>query len=281
MTDTTYTSTAATALADEFIAQSAKHLTSEFEKGRIVGTDYSQAYTALLQTSLQQAIQFLLSRDASALQADILNEQKLQAQDATALSNDTLAAKVSLTNNQLTISDEQATQASTDTLIKSEQLDQALTQGKLLDNQYTVSEGSKDAQIAGMVAQATIAEEQAAQAAVDTLMKTEQSTQQLVQGDILDAQKEVALGTKDAQITLATNQATVSTEQVAQAALDTSLKTEQLAQSNTQGDLLDNQLYVSNATKESAITGKATEVSLLAEDLLIKQERHGINRTPL
>jgi hypothetical protein len=45
------------------------HLKDEYEKGRIMGGEYTKAYIAAMQASLGAAVQFLLGRDAATVQA--------------------------------------------------------------------------------------------------------------------------------------------------------------------------------------------------------------------
>lgn len=56
------------------------HLEQEFKLGRIKGPEYSTVYLGSLQSVLQAAITFLLEKDKSALQAQLLEQQILVAQ---------------------------------------------------------------------------------------------------------------------------------------------------------------------------------------------------------
>lgn len=54
---------------DAIQASSAAHLLREFQEGRITGDNYVKAYIALIPSNLENAVQFILSRDTSYWQA--------------------------------------------------------------------------------------------------------------------------------------------------------------------------------------------------------------------
>ena len=51
------------------------HIQGEYSSGRISGPEYSQVYLGVVQTVLQQAMQFVLSKPRAELEADLLAEQ--------------------------------------------------------------------------------------------------------------------------------------------------------------------------------------------------------------
>ena len=50
---------------DRFMAGMKAHLTEEYEKGRITGTEYSKVYIAMTELAMTNAVQFLLGRDTA------------------------------------------------------------------------------------------------------------------------------------------------------------------------------------------------------------------------
>lgn len=60
------------------VLSSAVHaqLVDEFANGRLTGTEYSKVYASTIEATLNQAIQFLLQKDISAGQADLLAAQR-------------------------------------------------------------------------------------------------------------------------------------------------------------------------------------------------------------
>jgi hypothetical protein len=74
-----------TGVFDTLIAAVNKNIEIQYNKGRITGKDYAEAYVLALQTTLQQSVEFLLRRDlteaqiADALAGIRLKEQQLAA----------------------------------------------------------------------------------------------------------------------------------------------------------------------------------------------------------
>lgn len=64
-----------TGMFDALMASVGAHLKGEFEKNRITGSDYAQAYVSLTQAALGSAVQYLLSRDQSMWQTRLIKEQ--------------------------------------------------------------------------------------------------------------------------------------------------------------------------------------------------------------
>lgn len=74
-----------TAIFDGIMSSVYNHLGSEFEKGRITGSDYTKAYVELTAASLSGAIQFLLGKDAAYWQALLIRQQAINAEAQKAL----------------------------------------------------------------------------------------------------------------------------------------------------------------------------------------------------
>ena len=110
--DITTGSVNGTGIFDKLMQTVAAQLLSEFQAGRITKTDYGQVYLAALNATMQQAIQFALSKDQAALQAATLAAQyELIAyqKEALILQNDKLElekAQLVLANAQLTLQNE-------------------------------------------------------------------------------------------------------------------------------------------------------------------------------
>lgn len=150
-----YTSAELTALADELITSTTKHLKLEYEKGRIVGSDYAQAYVAMSNAAMNQAMYFLFSKDTTALNVDILSEQKLQAIDQTSLSNATLQDRIAAVAAQTDIVEIQVETTGYQRDITSEQKLQAI-------DLTTISTGTVQDRIDGVLAQTDLVQEQLA-----------------------------------------------------------------------------------------------------------------------
>lgn len=60
---------------DTLMASLKDHLQVEFERGRITGVNYSNVYLGGLTVVMQQSIEFLLRKDQSARQADLITAQ--------------------------------------------------------------------------------------------------------------------------------------------------------------------------------------------------------------
>lgn len=75
VTDLTTSTVDGTGVFDLLMKANSAHLEAEFTKGRIRGPEYSQVYLGSLQTVLQIASQFLLDKQKSGLEADLLTKQ--------------------------------------------------------------------------------------------------------------------------------------------------------------------------------------------------------------
>lgn len=64
-----------TGVFDELMTTVSAHLQAEFKNQRITGTDYSKVYLGAMQSVMSQSIQFLLQKEISGKQADLLTEQ--------------------------------------------------------------------------------------------------------------------------------------------------------------------------------------------------------------
>ena len=70
-----------TGVFDTLIAAVNKNIEIQYNKGRITGKDYAEAYVLALQTTLQQSVEFLLRRDLTEAQLeDTMASVRLKAQ---------------------------------------------------------------------------------------------------------------------------------------------------------------------------------------------------------
>lgn len=68
-----------TGVFDKLMSAVNKNIEIQYQKGRITGSDYAQAYTQSLQATLQQAVEFLLRKDLTEAQIDIARQQAISA----------------------------------------------------------------------------------------------------------------------------------------------------------------------------------------------------------
>lgn len=68
-----------TGVFDRLIAAVNKNIEIQYQKGRITGSDYAQAYVQSLQATLQQAVEFLLRKDLTEAQIEIAQQQAISA----------------------------------------------------------------------------------------------------------------------------------------------------------------------------------------------------------
>lgn len=78
--DLTQASLEGTGVFDVLMRANKAHLDAEFSKNRIKGPEYSTVYLGALQSVMQTALQFLLQRDRNVLEAQLLEQQILIAQ---------------------------------------------------------------------------------------------------------------------------------------------------------------------------------------------------------
>ena len=103
----------------------------EYKKQRIKGTDYSKVYLGGMQTAMQQAMQFVLTKDKAALETELARYQILKTN-----------ADIALVNAQRCLAEEQLRKAELDTLLTKAQLFTELS--KLNSNVQTGYENLRD-----------------------------------------------------------------------------------------------------------------------------------------
>ena len=115
--DITTGSVNGTGIFDKLMQTVAAQLLSEFQAGRITKTDYGQVYLAALNATMQQAIQFALSKDQAALQAATLAAQyeliALQKEQLK-LQNEKLAIEKDIASQQVLLTAAQVAKTKSD-----------------------------------------------------------------------------------------------------------------------------------------------------------------------
>ena len=85
ITDVTTSAIDGTGALDHILRTVVEHVSEEYSAGRVEGSDYATVYLGSLQTALSESIQFILNRQASDKQAELLEEQRLNVAADTAL----------------------------------------------------------------------------------------------------------------------------------------------------------------------------------------------------
>ena len=115
--DITTGSVNGTGIFDKLMQTVAAQLLNEFQADRITKTDYGQVYLAALNATMQQAIQFALSKDQAALQAatlaaqyELIALQKAQLE----LQNEKLALEKDIASQQVLLTAAQVAKTNSD-----------------------------------------------------------------------------------------------------------------------------------------------------------------------
>ena len=175
--DITTGSVNGTGIFDKLMQTVAAQLLSEFQAGRITKTDYGQVYLAALNATMQQAIQFALSKDQAALQAATLAAQyeliALQKEQLK-LQNEKLAIEKDIASQQVLLTAAQVAKTKSDIDANTAQI--ALINQKKVTEIAQTTDGYNgvvgkqvslyDAQITGFTRDA---EQKAAKLALDVL----------------------------------------------------------------------------------------------------------------
>lgn len=79
-TDLTTQIVGGTGLFDELMDSVSSQLSSQYDKGSITGSDFATVYLGSMQSVLQQSVAFLLSKEKAGLEADLIAQQILVAE---------------------------------------------------------------------------------------------------------------------------------------------------------------------------------------------------------
>jgi len=103
VTDLTAATLEGTGVFDVLMRANKAHLEAEFTKGRIKGAEYATVYLGSLNQVMQIALQFLLTKEKTDLEAQLLEKQILLAQkqiDKATAELTQIAAQTELINQQ-------------------------------------------------------------------------------------------------------------------------------------------------------------------------------------
>lgn len=132
---------------DKLMKSVKDHLQEEFSKGRITGVNYSNVYLGGLNTVLGQSIEFLLRKDSSAAQADLVKAQILNTEADTALKNKQIIladTEIEIAQKELALRAAQVKIAEEDVKIKGQELLIAMEQLRKVDAEVRVLDKQED-----------------------------------------------------------------------------------------------------------------------------------------
>jgi hypothetical protein len=148
-----------TSTTDTLVELVKVRLNEEFTKGRITGKEYSSVYLGGLNTAIQQSLEFVLQKDQSAAQADLIKNQSANVISEIAYrakQGDLLDKEIELktkqiiqTEEQTKLIQEQILIAKQDVLIKQKQLEQMV---------FEVQKAEQEALLTGLMKAKTEAE---------------------------------------------------------------------------------------------------------------------------
>jgi hypothetical protein len=138
LADLTSATLAGNGIFDVLMRANKAHLDEQYDKGRIKGTEYATVYLGSLQQVLNTSVQFLLAKDRTGLDAQLVEQQILLAQVEVSKATAELAiveanlAKVPLELAQLTAQTAQVTQQTSNLVAEALNIPK---QGTVLTNQ--------------------------------------------------------------------------------------------------------------------------------------------------
>ncbi|MBZ6397059.1 MULTISPECIES: hypothetical protein [Pantoea] len=200
-------------LFDQMMRATTTHLATQLEKGRITGSDYATVYLGAMQATMQNAVQYLLSRDQSYAQALQLAAQIEATQAQVKLAEQDLVLKQTEQQIQLVNLDIQRQQleiAKADLLLKQAQLPLA------------------QAQTAQATAQVELIKAQTADVAAKTPLEAALLNSQKAQTDAATGKVSHDVSLVDAQVSQSNAQTQVLNGQVALNAQQTALMKEKV-----------------------------------------------------
>ena len=166
---------------DTLMRANKEHLESEFNKGRIKGTEYATVYLGSLDAVMNASLQFLLQRQEVALKAELMAQQVLVAQ-----------AEVLKANAQVQIANAEIQKVQAEVQIAQAQVLKIAEEIEILK----LNKAKIPAEIAHLQAQTAVANQQKLNLESDkllTISKTTLTDQQkanaVIEGTVLQAQK--------------------------------------------------------------------------------------------
>ena len=286
ITDLTHASVEGNGVFDVLMRAVNAHLQKEWSANRLKGTEYSTVYLGALESTMNASLQFLLARDKTNAEIDILKQQlvNLKVEEANAIKQG-----VVLTNQAAQIAAQTSLTTKQELQVVAETLN-VPKQGQLIDANRLNTEAqtiiantqsaqdllNKRAQVVSMGKDDEVKTKQALQIAAQTLLVGKQELQVIAetlnvpkQGQLIDAQKEVQLQQK-------TNLATENTNLTHTGNLTLANITSQEKQSDLLAQkLLTEQDSILTATAQRSVlaaqaTGFANDAKQKAAEIMIK-----------
>lgn len=213
ITDLTHASVEGGGVFDVLMRAVNAHLQKEWSANRLKGTEYSTVYLGALESTMNASLQFLLARDKTNAELDILKQQlvNLKVEEANAIKQGVvltnqaaqIAAQTSLTTKQeLQVVAETLNVPKQGQLIDANRLNTE-TQTIIANTQSAQDLLNKRAQVVSMGKDDEVKTKQALQIAAQTLLVGKQELQVIAetlnvpkQGALIDAQKDVQVQQK-------------------------------------------------------------------------------------
>jgi len=213
ITDLTHASVEGNGVFDVLMRAVNAHLQKEWSANRLKGTEYSTVYLGALESTMNASLQFLLARDKTNAELDILKQQlvNLKVEEANAIKQG-----VVLTNQAAQIAAQTSLTTKQELQVVAETLN-VPKQGQLIDANRLNTEAqtiiantqsaqdllNKQAQVVSMGKDDEVKTKQALQIAAQTLLVGKQELQVIAetlnvpkQGALIDAQKDVQVQQK-------------------------------------------------------------------------------------
>lgn len=153
------------------------HLAAQFNKGHLTGPQYSEVYLGGMSTAMSQAIEFLLRRETTNKQNELLDEQIVQAALQTTqlgLQNEQIQAQTDQINTQRDLTLKQIDLATKELVLADKNIEKTTQEVLLLQQQVEINDLTMDkarAEIA-LLAQKLITEQAQTQDEVGALKIT-------------------------------------------------------------------------------------------------------------
>lgn len=123
---------------DVLSAAMLKNLQKEFADGRVTATEYSKVYIATMDTVMSQSIQFLLQKDISSAQAELLAAQRnltITQEQAVQKDMELTDAQIEKINKEIELLDKQSALLTAQILLTNTQVAKLLKENEVLEVQ--------------------------------------------------------------------------------------------------------------------------------------------------
>ena len=125
---------------DKLMQAARTHLQEEYTKGRINSTDYAQVYLGTMTQILEQSMSFVLNKDKSELELQILQMQYQLA----LLNRDKVLAEIAMIHSNIEMNDQQKLLLIEQTLNTTEERTNIIAQGNLLNEEILLTKEKTD-----------------------------------------------------------------------------------------------------------------------------------------